>query len=110
MNRIDARFRALRTAGRKGFVAYICAGDPNLRATAELTRAFECAGVDVVELGVPFSDPLADGPVIQRAMERALDHGVSLANVIQLAAEIRAQPGYVAVTMDRTQVQPLETK
>lgn len=59
MNRIDVKFRALRATGQKGFVAYICAGDPNLRVTAELVRAFEREGVDVVELGVPFSDPRA---------------------------------------------------
>ena len=72
MNRIDAKFRALRAAREKGFVAYICAGDPSLRATAQLARAFERVGVDVLELGVPFSDPLADGVVNQLASERAL--------------------------------------
>jgi tryptophan synthase alpha chain len=89
MNRIDARFRALRAAGRKGFVAYICAGDPNLRATAELARAFERAGVDVVELGVPFSDPLADGVVNQLASERALRGGTTLAGVLKTVAGLR---------------------
>jgi tryptophan synthase alpha chain len=89
MNRIDARFRALRAAGRKGFVAYICAGDPNLRATAELARAFERAGVDVVELGVPFSDPLADGVVNQLAAERALHGGTTLAGVLKTVAGLR---------------------
>ena len=89
MNRIDARFRALRAAGRKGFVAYICAGDPNLRATAELARTFERAGVDVVELGVPFSDPLADGVVNQLAAERALKGGTTLAGVLKTVAGLR---------------------
>jgi len=89
MNRIDARFRALRKAGRKGFVAYICAGDPNLRTTAELTRVFERAGVDVVELGVPFSDPLADGVVNQLAAERALRAGTTLAGVLKTVASLR---------------------
>ncbi len=89
MNRINARFRALRAAGRKGFVAYICAGDPNLRATAELARAFERAGVDVVELGVPFSDPLADGVVNQLAAERALRGGTTLAGVLKTVAGLR---------------------
>ena len=90
MNRIDTKFRALRVSRQKGFIANIGAGDPNLRATAALARAFERVGVDVLELGVPFSDPLADGPVIQRASERAVAKGTRLADVLQLAREIRA--------------------
>ena len=75
INRIDTKFRALRAARQKGFIAYICAGDPNLRTTAALARVFERVGVDVLELGVPFSDPLADGVVNQLAAERALRSG-----------------------------------
>jgi tryptophan synthase alpha chain len=89
MNRIDTKFRALRTTGRKGFVAYICAGDPNLRATAQLARAFERVGVDVLELGVPFSDPLADGVVNQLASERALRAGTTLRGVLKTVASLR---------------------
>jgi tryptophan synthase alpha chain len=89
MNRIDTRFRALRAAGQKGFVAYICAGDPNLRATAQLARALERAGVDVLELGVPFSDPLADGVVNQLAAERALHSGTTLKGVLKTVAGLR---------------------
>lgn len=89
MNRIDARFRTLRAAGQKGFVAYICAGDPNLRATAELVRAFERVGVDIVELGVPFSDPLADGVVNQLAAERGLRSGTTLKGVLKAVASLR---------------------
>jgi len=89
MNRIDVKFRALRTAGQKGFIAYICAGDPNLRVTAELVRAFEREGVDVVELGVPFSDPLADGVVNQLAAERALRSGTTLRGVLKTVATLR---------------------
>jgi tryptophan synthase alpha chain len=89
MNRIDAKFRALRAAGHKGFVAYICAGDPNLRATAQLARAFERVGVDVLELGVPFSDPLADGVVNQLAAERALRSGTTLSGVLKTVASLR---------------------
>ena len=74
MNRIDTKFRALRATRQKGFIAYISAGDPNLRATAALAREFERVGVDVLELGVPFSDPLADGVVNQLAAERALQN------------------------------------
>jgi len=90
MNRIDAKFHALRAAGQKGFVAYICAGDPNLRVTAELVRAFERVGVDVVELGVPFSDPLADGVVNQLAAERALRSGTTLSGVLKTVAALRS--------------------
>jgi tryptophan synthase alpha chain len=89
MNRIDAKFRALRATGQKGFVAYICAGDPNLLATARLARAFERVGVDVLELGVPFSDPLADGVVNQLAAERALRAGTTLRGVLKTASSLR---------------------
>lgn len=91
MNRIDARFAALRAAGQKAFIAYICAGDPSLRATAALAREFERIGVDVLELGVPFSDPLADGVVNQLAAERALRAGTTLAGVLRTVAGLRRQ-------------------
>ena len=90
MNRIDVQLKTLGAEGRKGFVAYITAGDPTLETTVELARAFDGAGVDVVELGVPFSDPLADGVVNQRAAERALRNGVSLADVLEAVRTIRA--------------------
>ena len=89
MNRIDARFGTLRATGQKGFIAYISAGDPNLRATAELARAFERVGVDILELGVPFSDPLADGVVNQLASERALRGGTTLSGVLKTVASLR---------------------
>lgn len=79
----------MRTTGQKGFVAYICAGDPNLRATAQLARAFERVGVDVLELGVPFSDPLADGVVNQLASERALRVRTTLSGVLKTVASLR---------------------
>ena len=91
MNRIEERFAQLKRTGKKGFIVYIGAGDPNLEATRELALAFASAGVDVLELGVPFSDPLADGPVIQRAMERALAHGTRLKDVLATVAGIRRQ-------------------
>jgi tryptophan synthase alpha chain len=81
---------AIRFEHKPGLVIYLTAGDPTLAATREIAIAAIDAGADVIELGVPFSDPLADGPVIQRAMERALAHGVSLRDVIHLAGEIRA--------------------
>ena len=89
MNRIDSTFRVLRAARQKGFIAYICAGDPNLRATAALARAFERVGVDVLELGVPFSDPLADGVVNQLAAERALHSGTTLRGVLRMVGALR---------------------
>jgi tryptophan synthase alpha chain len=89
MNRIDAKFRSLRTAGQKGFIAYIAAGDPNLKTTAALAREFERVGVDVLELGIPFSDPLADGVVNQLAAERGLRSGTTLAGVLQTVADLR---------------------
>ena len=75
---------------KPGLVVYLTAGDPSLEATREIAVAAIDAGADVIELGVPFSDPLADGPVIQRAMERALAHGTRLKDVLVLAREIRA--------------------
>jgi tryptophan synthase alpha chain len=75
---------------KPGLVIYLTAGDPSLAATREIAIAAIDAGADVIELGVPFSDPLADGPVIQRAMERALSLGISLTDVVKVAGEIRA--------------------
>ncbi len=80
----------IRFQHKPGLVVYITAGDPSLDATRSIAVAAIDAGADVIELGVPFSDPLADGPIIQRASERALKHGVSLKNVLGLAGEIRA--------------------
>ncbi len=85
--RISSRFAALRDAGELGIVAYITAGDPSLAATREFVLALDEAGTDVIELGVPFSDPLADGPTIQRASERALKAGASLAGILELVKE-----------------------
>ena len=81
--RITARFGNLRANNAKGLVVYLTAGDPNLDATGELLVALDRAGVDVIELGVPFSDPLADGPVIQRASERALRSGTTLRKILE---------------------------
>ena len=87
--RIFKRFAELRAAGELGIVAYITAGDPTLDATLSFVLALAEAGADVIELGVPFSDPLADGPTIQRASERALKSGTTLAGVIDLVRRIR---------------------
>jgi len=87
--RISKRFAALRESGELGIVAYITAGDPSLDATLKFVLALAEAGTDVIELGIPFSDPLADGPTIQRASERALKCGTTLSQVIGLVCEIR---------------------
>ena len=87
--RISKRFVELRAAGELGIVAYITAGDPSFDATHKFVLALADAGADVIELGVPFSDPLADGPTIQRASERALKAGASLAGVLELVRRIR---------------------
>ena len=89
MNRIDARFAQLRTARQKGFVVYIGAGDPTLEVTRQLVLAFDRAGVDVVELGVPFSDPLADGLVNQLAAQRGLESGTTPAKVLETVVAVR---------------------
>ena len=89
MSRIQACFAALRKANRKALIPYITAGDPSPAHTVPLMRALVESGADILELGVPFSDPMADGPVIQRAGERALKHGVGLSNVLSLVAEFR---------------------
>jgi len=87
--RIRSAFEALRSCGELGIVAYITAGDPSVEATLKFVLALAEAGADVIELGVPFSDPLADGPTIQRASERALKSGTTLSRVIDLVRRIR---------------------
>ena len=82
-------FKQLKSAGKKAFIPYIMAGDPSLERTKDVVLLFEECGADIVELGVPFSDPLADGPTIQRASERALKNGVTLRMVIALVKDLR---------------------
>src|SRR6266705_2888945 len=89
LTRISRRFAELRAHGELGIVAYVTAGDPSLDATRTFVLALAEAGADVIELGVPFSDPLADGPTIQRASERALKSGTTLARVLDLVRRIR---------------------
>jgi tryptophan synthase alpha chain len=91
VSRIRARFEALARERRKALIPYITAGDPEPRLTVPLMRALVEAGADILELGVPFSDPMADGPVIQRAGERALRHGVGLPHVLSLVREFRKE-------------------
>src|SRR5580700_12302316 len=87
--RISKCFAALRESGELGIVAYITAGDPTLDATHKFVIALAEAGADVIEFGIPFSDPVADGPVIQRASERALKAGATLAGVLDVVRRIR---------------------
>jgi tryptophan synthase alpha chain len=91
MNRIVEKFAALKKAGQKGLIVYIGAGDPNLDATRKLALAFDRAGVDVLELGVPFSDPLADGLVNQLAAQRGLESGTTPPKVLKTVAAIRQE-------------------
>jgi tryptophan synthase alpha chain len=89
LNRIDAAFARLRRESGKGLITYVTAGDPSYEATADLVLAMERAGADLVELGVPFSDPMADGPVIQQASMRALAGGATLAGILGLVRRLR---------------------
>jgi tryptophan synthase alpha chain len=91
VNRLEQHFAAARKAGRKSLVGYLCAGDPDLAATERLVPALAAAGADVIELGVPFSDPLADGPTIQAASQRALRQGTTLAAILELVARLRSR-------------------
>ncbi len=89
MNRIERTFRRLRQGGKKAFIAFITAGYPDLETTEKLIVAFEEIGVDIIELGIPFSDPMADGPIIQEASQEALKKGVHLADVVKLVKRVR---------------------
>jgi tryptophan synthase alpha chain len=91
MNRIVETFARLKKSGQKGFIVYIGAGDPNLKATRGLALAFDQSGVDILELGVPFSDPLADGLVNQLAAQRGLESGTTPPKVLETVAAIRKQ-------------------
>lgn len=89
MNRIDQRFNELKQQSRKALIPYITAGDPAPQYTVGFMHALVEAGADIIELGVPFSDPMADGPVIQKACERALKHGTRLVDLLDMVAEFR---------------------
>lgn len=89
MTRIDRKFEELRAAGKKAFVSYIMAGDPDFDASLAIVKGLPAAGVDVIELGLPFTDPMADGPTIQLAGQRALAAGMSLERTLEMAREFR---------------------
>ena len=100
MSRLDVIFESVRSRTDPGLVTFVTAGDPNLDRSADILRVLDSAGADVIEVGVPFSDPLADGPVIQRASERALGTGTTLSRTISMVEEIRStvQAGIVLFT------------
>jgi tryptophan synthase alpha chain len=99
MSRIKGRFESLALGRRKALIPYITAGDPHPSLTVALMRALVEAGADILELGVPFSDPMADGPVIQRAGERALKHGVGLSSVLQFVQEFRKEDASTPIVL-----------
>ena len=89
MTRIDAKFAELKTNGKKAFVAYVMAGDPNYDTSLEIVKGLPAAGVDIIELGLPFTDPMADGPTIQLAGQRALEAGMSLEKTLDMVRDFR---------------------
>ncbi|MWD28084.1 tryptophan synthase subunit alpha [Aquicoccus sp. SCR17] len=89
MTRIDRKFAALKAEGKKAFVAYVMAGDPDPATSLDLVRRMPAAGVDVIELGLPFTDPMADGPTIQLAGQRALEQGMTLEKTLQMVRDFR---------------------
>jgi tryptophan synthase alpha chain len=99
LSRIDSTFSKLRVAGRTALVPYVTAGDPSPAVTVQLLHALVAAGADLIELGVPFSDPMADGPVIQRASERALAQGVGLNDVLAMVAAFRSQDAATPIVL-----------
>ena len=99
MSRIEASFAALRRGGRTALIPYVTAGDPYADASAEIMLAMAEAGADVIELGVPFSDPMADGPVIQKAAERALARGIGMAQVLATVREFRERNNRTPVVL-----------
>jgi tryptophan synthase alpha chain len=99
MTRIDAKFAKLRAEGRKGFVAYVMGGDPDYKTSLEIVKGLPAAGVDVIELGMPFTDPMADGPTIQLAGQRALAQGQTLEKTLQIVRELRKDDNETPVVM-----------
>lgn len=99
MNRIDRKFEELKAEGKKAFIPFITAGDPDLKTTISLVLSLESAGADIIELGVPFSDPIADGPSIQRSSLRALKSGTSLKDIIKIVMDIRSKTQIPIVLM-----------
>ena len=99
MSRIDATFAALRDLRRKALIPYITVGDPHADGTAAIMLAMVAAGADIIELGMPFSDPMADGPVVQKASERALARGIGMAQILGMVGEFRAHDDTTPVVL-----------
>lgn len=99
MNRITTRMQALAATGRKALIPYVTAGDPSLTVTLPLLHALVEAGADIIELGMPFSDPMADGPVIQQACERALAGGATLSGILQLVQDFRRDDPHTPIVL-----------
>jgi len=99
MTRIDAKFAALKAEGEKAFVAYVMAGDPDYKTSLEIVRGLPGAGVDIIELGLPFTDPMADGPTVQLAGQRALEAGQTLEKTLALVRAFRADDDTTPVVM-----------
>lgn len=99
MTRIDAKFAALKEQNKKGFVAYIMGGDPDYDKSLAVMKALPAAGVDVIELGVPFTDPMADGPTIQLAGQRALAGGMTLEKTLQMARDFRTEDSTTPIVL-----------
>ncbi len=99
MTRIDAKFASLRASNRKAFVAYVMAGDPDYETSLQILNGLPDAGVDIIELGIPFTDPMADGPTIQLAGQRALEGGQTLRKTLDLAAEFRRNDDTTPIVM-----------
>ena len=99
MTRIDAKFATLRDTGKKAFVAYVMAGDPDFETSLEIVKGLPGAGVDIIELGLPFTDPMADGPTIQLAGQRALEGGVTLNRTLELARKFREDDDTTPIVM-----------
>jgi tryptophan synthase alpha chain len=99
MSLIAATFAALAARRRKALIPYLTAGDPHADSTAEIMRTMAAAGADIIELGVPFSDPMADGPVVQQASERALARGIGLSQVLQIVRDFRAADATTPVVL-----------
>jgi tryptophan synthase alpha chain len=99
VNRIDTKFKELKEKGLPAFIPFITAGDPSLDATRELILEFDSRGADMIELGVPFSDPIADGPVIQASYYRALSSGIKLSDILELVRDVRKESEIPIVSM-----------
>ncbi len=99
MSRIDRKFARLREAGRKAFVTYVMAGDPDYETSLEIVKGLPAAGADIIELGLPFTDPMADGPTIQLAGQRALQAGQTLERTLQMARDFRATDDETPIVM-----------